>query len=90
MKYMKVGPRDNNFIDYENGLPYNYVIYAYENAKERQEALDQLWAAGRHNGMFCTRKEVEKYYGKNFGVNKYGQVRFYDDGQVRFYDDYSR
>ena len=61
MKYMKVSNRFNDFT------LIGCEIRAYDNAQDRQKALDHLFASGL-NGRFCTRREVEQRYGKDFEI----------------------
>jgi hypothetical protein len=65
MYYMKVANRQNDFT-------LGYEVRAYETKSDRQKALDYLWDHGS-NGMFCSRKEVEQNYGKDFDVYTYDE-----------------
>ncbi len=70
--YMKVSDnRHNDFtVGAYDGQPINFEIRAYESKEDRKNALASLFEQGG-NGMFCTWKEVESYYGKDFEIGMF-------------------
>lgn len=73
---MKVGNRydfmDGHGVD-NRPKPMNFEIRAYDTAQERKKALDWLWENGS-NGMKITRKEAERYFGRDFCLLQAGQI----------------
>ncbi len=65
--YAHVGPT-GPFQTY-NGRPYN-TFMAFDSKKERQDYQDKVWEESNHqrNVVFCSRKYVESWFGRNFYV----------------------
>lgn len=59
MKYLLVRNRTND---------HTLQIRAYDNAEKRKLGGEHIWEKEGLNFLFCTRKEVETEYGKDFGV----------------------
>jgi hypothetical protein len=61
---------DNAFTTYD-GFPTRAFV-AFETKKERKEAQEKIWAESnrKENLIFCTRKMVEEYHGRDFVIVK--------------------
>lgn len=61
---------DNAFTTHDNAP--KRIFLAFETKKERQQAQDNIWSESNYeqNLIFCDRKMVEKFFGKDFIVVK--------------------
>lgn len=76
MVYAHKGSSSDNALIILDGFPVRTFL-AFESKASRQKAQDQIYdeSDGEENLIFCTRKEVEKWFGKDFVVNSMGEVR---------------
>jgi len=67
---------DNAFTVLEDGNPIREFM-GFETKKERISEQDKIWKESNQeqNLIFCTRKFVEKYYGRDFYVDEKGYVQ---------------
>jgi hypothetical protein len=80
MKYAHIGDSTDNAMTVGvDGQPIRTFI-AFPNAKDRKQFQDDTWkeTGGMRNVIFCTRKDVEKYFGKNFVITTSGIMSFDD------------
>lgn len=74
MKYAHIGHSTDNAMTIGiDGKPTRKFV-AFANAKDRKQFQDDTWneTGGAQNVIPCTRKEVEKYFGKDFAVTGHG------------------
>ena len=75
MFYAHEGSSSDNAFTVIDGFPIRRFV-GFETKKERLEEQDRIWKESNHetNLIFCTRKFVEEFLGRNFYVNKYGFI----------------